>query len=183
MKKLVYAMLMAAAAFAAFADGDDNIVVLVSTAGPDTYKGGETVLDGECYAIVWSSDGVFEGFTAGGEPIDKNDRIVNVGAVATNGHCRAAFEISATLADSLKNGIYAVYLLDTRVKEGETVSPRGLVNGKLAVRNTPAEIVQFAFLVFGQIARLSFGSVLLVMRGGGKFRQFAFFCLSRGNSR
>ena len=53
------------------------------------------------------------------------------------------------------------------------------VNGKLAVRNTPAEIVQLAFLVFGQITRLSFGSVLLVMRGGGKFRQFAFFRLCR----
>lgn len=140
MKKLVCAMLMAAAAIAAFADGDNNIVVLVSTAGPDTYKGGETVLDGECYALVWSSDGVFDGFTADGEPVDKNDRIVNVGAVATNGHCRAAFEISATLADTLKNGIYAVYLLDTRVKDGETVSPRGLVDGKLAVLNGYGEV-------------------------------------------
>ena len=133
-------MLMAAAAIAAFADGDDNVVVLVTTAGPDTYKGGETVLDGECYALVWSSDGVFDGFTAAGEPVDKNDRIVNVGAVAKNGHCRAAFEISATLVDSLKNGVYAIYLLDTRVKEGESVVPRGLVNGKLAVLNGYGEV-------------------------------------------
>ena len=140
MKKLVCAMLMAAAAIAAFADGDDNVVVLVTTAGPDTYKGGETVLDGECYALVWSSDGVFDGFTAAGEPVDKNDRIVNVGAVAKNGHCRAAFEISATLVDSLKNGVYAIYLLDTRVKEGESVVPRGLVNGKLAVLNGYGEV-------------------------------------------
>ena len=142
MKKLVCAMLMTAAVGAAFADGDDNVAVLVSTKGPDCYQNGTTVLDGECYALVWSSDGSFEGFTADGAPADKNDRVVNVGAVAKDGHCRAAFEVPATLATELKDGVYAVYLLDTRVDEGGVVAPRGLVNGKLAVLNGYGEVAQ-----------------------------------------
>ena len=100
MKKLICAMLVAAAS-AAFADGDDNIAVLVSTTGPDCYQNGATVLDGECYALVWSRDGVFEGFTADGAPIDTNDCVVNVGAVARGGRCRAA---SPQTRSSLSSG-------------------------------------------------------------------------------
>lgn len=140
MKKLVCAILIAAAAGAALADGDDNAIVLVSTKGPDRYQSGEPVLDGECYALVWSSDGVFDGFTADGAPVDSHDRIVNVGAVASDGHCRAAFEVPATLAAELKDGVYAVYILDTRVDEGGAIAPRGLVNGKLAVLNGYGEV-------------------------------------------
>ena len=83
MKKLIFAAAMAVA-FGAFADGDDNVAVLVSTTGPDRYLGGEVVMDGECYALVWSKDGVFEGFTADGAPIDANDRVVNVTLVSTS---------------------------------------------------------------------------------------------------
>ena len=51
MKKMMFAAAMAVA-IGAFADGDDNVAVLVSTAGPDRYLGGETVMGGECYALV-----------------------------------------------------------------------------------------------------------------------------------
>ncbi|MBQ6329426.1 MAG: hypothetical protein IJI35_10465, partial [Kiritimatiellae bacterium] len=63
---------------------------------------------------MWSCDGVFVGFTADGAPIDPHDCVVNVGAVARGGRCRAAFEVSASLADKLAGGVYAVYVLDTR---------------------------------------------------------------------
>ena len=69
MKRIMFAAVMAAV-LGAFADGDDNIAVLVSTTGPDCYLSGDVVMDGECYALVWSRNGVFEGFTAGGAPID-----------------------------------------------------------------------------------------------------------------
>ena len=82
MKKLICAMLVAAAS-AAFADGDDDIAVIVSTKGPDTYLGGkDVVMDGECYALVWSSDGAFNGFSADGSALDPADRVVSVGPVA-----------------------------------------------------------------------------------------------------
>ena len=141
MKKMMFAAAMAVA-FGAFADGDDNVAVLVSTAGPDRYLGGETVMDGECYALVWSPDGEFNGFTADGSPIDSNDRIVNVGAVARNGRCKAVFEVKASLAKELANGVYAVYVLDTRVTENGTTKPRGLANGKLAVLNGYGEVAE-----------------------------------------
>lgn len=140
LKSLACAILTTSAAIAAFADGDDNVTVLVSTKGPDCYQGGGTVLDGECYALVWSSDGVFDGFTADGSPVDENDRIVNVGAVARDGRCRAAFEVTASLAAALKDGVYAVYLLDTRVDENGAVAPKGLVDGRLAVLNGYGEV-------------------------------------------
>ena len=141
MKRIMLAAVMAAA-LGAFADGDDNIAVLVSTTGPDCYLGGDVVMDGECYALVWSRDGVFEGFTAGGAPIDTNDCVVNVGAVAKGGRCRAAFEVSASLAAELENGVYAVYVLDTRVTDGGETKPRGLVNGKLVALNGYGEVAE-----------------------------------------
>ncbi len=134
MKKFILAIL-SAASFASFAKGDDNLAVLVSTIGPDRYRGGEIVMDGECYALVWSVDGVFEGFTADGSPMDENDRVVNVGAVARGGRCRAVFEVSADLASRLAGGRYAVYLLDTRVADGGVVKPMGLADGRLPVLN------------------------------------------------
>ena len=142
MKKTLIACWLVAVAATAFAEGDDNTAVLVSTKGPDCYQDGVQVLNGECYALVWSKDGVFDGFTADGAPIDTNDCVVNVGAVAKNGHCRAAFELSASRVTELAGGVYAVYLLDTRVDEGGAVAPRGLVDGKLAVLNGYGEVAE-----------------------------------------
>lgn len=142
MKKTLIVCWLVAVAATAFAEGDDNAAVLVSTRGPDCYQDGAQVLNGECYALVWSKDGVFEGFTADGAPIDTNDCVVNVGAVAKNGHCRAAFELSASLVKELAGGVYAVYLLDTRVAENGATKPRGLVKGKLAVLNGYGEVAE-----------------------------------------
>ena len=140
MKKLMFAAAMAVA-FGAFADGDDNIAVIVSTKGPDHYLGGtEVVMDGECYALVWSPDGVFEGFSADGAPLDAKDRVVNVGAVARKGRCKAVFDVPASLASELAGGFYAVYLLDTRVTENGVTKPRGLVDGKLVALNGYGEV-------------------------------------------
>ena len=48
-----------------------------STPGPDRYADGSLVLDGECYALVWSPKGTaFAGFNADGTVVSSNDRIV-----------------------------------------------------------------------------------------------------------
>ena len=52
----------------------------------------------------------------------------------------SVFEVSATLAERLAGGVYAVYVLDTRVTDGGETKPRGLVNGKLAVLNGYGEV-------------------------------------------
>lgn len=106
------------------------------TKGPDRYADGSVVLDGECYALVWSKDGEFDGFSANGECIDDNDKIVLIAPVAKDGRCpKVLFQVPAAEADALAGGKYAVYILDTRVAEGDAVRPRGTVSGKLALMN------------------------------------------------
>ena len=126
----------------AFADGADDAVVTFSTRGPDCYADGTTVMDGECYALVWSADGVFEGLSANGEPVDSADRVVLVAPFAKDGHCpEVVFQLPASVATSLAKGVYEVLLLDTRVAQSNgTTAPYGTANGKLKVVNGYGEV-------------------------------------------
>ena len=129
---------MALMAAVLFADGADDTLITFSTNGaePDRYADGEAVLDGECYALVWSKDGVFDGLKADGSPVDPEDRMILVAAVADKGHCpEVLFQISADRAASLANGKYGVILLDTREKRGDAVVPRGTTGGRLTMVN------------------------------------------------
>ncbi len=120
----------------AHANSVEDARISFSTQGPDRYADGTVVMDGECYALVWSKDGDFNGFAANGECVDAEDRIVLIAPIAKGGRCpKVLFQIPAAEANELAGGKYAVYLLDTRVAEGETVRPRGTVNGKLALMN------------------------------------------------
>lgn len=80
--KITRAMCMcfALAVAHAFAGNAADTLITFSTcgAGPDRYADGEAVMDGECYALVWSKDGVFEGLQADGVPVDANDKVVLV---------------------------------------------------------------------------------------------------------
>ena len=100
-----------------------------STPGPDRYADGTIVRDGECYALVWSPTGTtFSGFNADGTPVSSRDRVVLAGALALGGRCRdAVFQIPAKEYESLKNGVWAVCLVDTRNLAGV---PVGVKNGK-----------------------------------------------------
>ena len=121
----------------AIADGADDAVVTFSTRGPDRYADGTTVMDGECYALVWSADGVFEGLSANGEPVDPNDTVILVAPYAKDGRCpEILFQIPASEAASLAAGAYEVLLLDTRIaRAGGATAPYGTVNGKLKMVN------------------------------------------------
>ena len=126
-----------------FANGADDTLITFSTKGvePDRYADGTVVLDNECYALVWSKDGIFEGIRADGAPVDSNDKIVLVAAVAHEGHCpEVVFQISAARASELSGGKYGVILLDTRINKGGKVVPRGTVNGKLTMVNGFGEV-------------------------------------------
>ena len=138
MKKKSIALLLLSLGITAvtFANSLGDARLSFSTKGPDRYADGSIVMDGECYALVWSQDGNFEGFSADGECIDGFDRIVLIAPVARDGRCPPVlFQIPEAEAEELKNGQYSVYLLDTRVASGETVRPCGTVNGKLALMN------------------------------------------------
>ena len=143
MKKLMTMLGVAGLAVASYAAVNDTLITF-STPGPDKYMDGSAVLPGECYALVWSQDGNFDGIKADGSTIDPNDKVVLVADIAKQnekgeGYCPLViYQVDAALADTLKDGQYAVYLLDTRVfADDGTKTVGGLdENGKLKAVNT-----------------------------------------------
>lgn len=138
-----FGLMLAAATFAAgaFASYEDNMLIAFSTEG-DTYADGSPVLPGEWYALCWSTDGNFDGITYDCKPLDSNDKIVRVGAFAReleNGQVGCplvVFQIKPdeAKANSLEDGKFCVYLLDTRNAKGDGVA------AKAGDRIGPAEI-------------------------------------------
>ena len=136
MKKLITMIGVAGLAFAATAAIDDALLAF-STVGPDKYADGTTVLDGECYALVWTKNGAtFGGIAADGTAVAETDKIVLLAPVAKDGRCpNVLFQIDSAKADELADGTYGVYLLDTRVVSNGTTKPAGITDGKLSLVN------------------------------------------------
>lgn len=100
MKKALM-ILFACACSAVFA-GANNILVTFSTPGPDKYADGSTVLDGECYALVWTA-------------ADGTETNVLVAPIAKDGRCPPVlFQLDESKAGLYVNGAWSVRLLDTR---------------------------------------------------------------------
>ena len=159
-------MFSAALAFGvALADGADDALITFSTTGaePDRYADGEIVMDGECYALVWSADGLFDGLNADGTPTDPSDKVVLVAPVAKDGHCpEVIFQVDATEAALLSSGQYGVLLLDTRLNVDGVVAPRGIAGGSLAMVNGYGAVAE------GQkIAKSDHATIDALMRGEG----------------
>ncbi len=145
MKKL---MIMAAAmglAVASFAAQNDALLTF-STPGPDKYGDGTTVLDGECYALVWTATGsAFAGLKADGTPVAATDKLILLAPLAKNGACpQTLFQVDAATADALEGkGTYGVYLLDTRVKaEDGTTKLAAIKDGKPVAVNALATVAE-----------------------------------------
>lgn len=85
--RLIVLSLFVCVVAVAFANSVSDARLSFSTKGPDRYADGSVVLDGECYALVWSKDGNFDGFAANGECIDDCDRIVLIAPIAKDGRC------------------------------------------------------------------------------------------------
>ena len=144
MKQMMLAGLMMIG-MSAFAGGADDTLITFSTEGaePDRYADGTPVMDGECYALVWSKDGVFEGLKADGSTIDSEDRILLVAPLARDGHCpEIVFQVTSDIASQLASGKYSVVLLDTRVNTAGVVAPRGLAGGKLNMVNGYGQVTE-----------------------------------------
>lgn len=158
MRNIVCLGLAVMAGFA-FADGADDSLVTFSTVGPDRYADGSLVMDGECYALVWSNDGVFEGLSANGRPVDSNDKVVLIAPVATNGRCPTVlFQIPATLATSLASGVYDVILLDTRVSVNGKTAVTGAPSGSLTLVNGYGTVADGLTIAKGTSAQLNVGA-------------------------
>ena len=115
MKKALLSMVAAMAAVVAFGAQND-LLISFSTKGPDTYADGTTVMAGECYALVWIPEGASgAAIEADGTAAD-GAKIVLVAPIAKNGRCpNVVYRVGAErVASEFKNGVWSVYLLDTR---------------------------------------------------------------------
>ena len=139
MKRLLIAASALATAFTLAAE--EYASVSFETTGPDKYADGETVLDGECCALVWTADGVFEGLNVDGTCIDSADEVVIALPWAKDGAFPATqFNIS-TDSKYLASGELAIYLLDTRKFVDGVAKVSGVdAEGKLVFVNASSKI-------------------------------------------
>ena len=139
MKKLVAIVSMFAAGLLFAIPVPSVDCITFSTVGPDTYADGSTVLDGECYALVWSADGVFEGIKADATPVDTSDKVVFIAPYAKDGKCQT---VVFQIADGfVSGGQFEVLLLDTRkYADGGAVSVGKGVDGKIVVNKAVSAI-------------------------------------------
>ena len=96
MKKLL-SIGCAVMAMGAFAAADD-VLISFSTPGQDKYADGNPVLDGECYALVWTKGAQFGGINTDGTCVNAGDAIVLLAPLAKNGKCPpVVFEIDSAV--------------------------------------------------------------------------------------
>ena len=109
---MAFAAAMSAAAFA----GMNNVTILFSTPGPDTYSDGTPVLDGERYALVWTPNGESFGGINTDATAAGGSKVAVSAPVATGGHCpNVLFQVDEDYAKAnYKGGSWSVVLLDTR---------------------------------------------------------------------
>jgi len=134
-----------------FANNIADTRISFHTEGPDRYSDGTVVLDGESYALVWSKDGQFDGFTASGGCVDAQDKVLLIAPIAKGGRCPSVlFQVPVAQAEELAGGKYAVYLLDTRVIDGGDLTPD---NGNINAYGAATEPLPSDGPTAGEIAR------------------------------
>ena len=139
MKKAL-TILFAVACTAVFA-GANNLLIVFSTPGLDKYADGETVIDGECYALVWTS-------AKGAQ------ETVITAPIAKDGKCPPVlFQLDEAEAAAYTDGTWGVYLLDTRdfAKDatGKTLAGVDAATGEAKKVNTKAAVADALAAVGG----------------------------------
>ena len=135
MKKTLISAFAAVASAAVFA-GMDSVVVTFSTPGPDAYADGTPVLDGECYALVWTPDGEeFAGVNSDGTAAG-GSKVVLAAPIAKDKKCPSVmFEVDEDyVAANYPGGTWSVVLLDTRVFTLDAVTGKPVVDAATGMR-------------------------------------------------
>jgi len=115
MKKKLLSTLLLLAAFAATAD----VAVDMKTTGVDKYNNGDTVLDHEFYALVWTAGSEFSGFNADATLVNPADKLLTAVPYAENGKLpRTSHQILEKDVPGLSKGSLHIVLLDTRNADG-----------------------------------------------------------------
>jgi len=111
-----------AAAFAcatAFA-GMNNLRIMFSTPGPDTYADGTEVKAGERYALVWKANAQAE-FSIAADGTTSGGDVILVYPTREDGHCTPVLfqaDEGWMKEKGYNTGSWSVYLMDTRLADG-----------------------------------------------------------------
>ena len=107
---------IAASAALALGAAQNDLLISFSTKGPDTYADGSTVIDRECYALVWTPKNVESATISADGSASDGAKIVLVAPIARNGRCpKVVYRVDAKRVETeFANGRWSVYLLDTR---------------------------------------------------------------------
>jgi hypothetical protein len=119
MKKLLFIFFSLTVAASVFgADSLSQLTMTISTPGPDCYKDGSRVLDGETYLLVYlKTNAAFKGVLMNGSLADPVNNVIAATARALNGGCAfKAIQFSPNLFPS--TGKWLIALLDTRKADG-----------------------------------------------------------------
>lgn len=114
----------------------NDLLVMFSTKGTDTYADNSEVLDKECYALVWDTYG--EPFSVAADGTTTGGEIVLAAPVAKKGRCpKVLFEVDAGLVKTkyAGGGSWKVYLLDTRRYGANGVTLAPLKDGRPTLVN------------------------------------------------
>ena len=156
MKKLIASLAIVASACAFAAPTDTS--VLFSTVGPDKYADGTIVVDGECYALVWSAD-EFAGIQADCTCVNPADEILAIFPAAKDGKCKLS-KYTLTAEAFNKGGNISLWLLDTRTY---TSNADGSTTVSLATQEstTKVPVVNGAVAVEAavEVAKAGFGGI------------------------
>ena len=152
-RRAVCGVVAALACCSAFAAANDALISF-STKGVDRYADGSAVIDGECYALVWTAAGS-DGAAIAADGSVKGGEIVLTAPVAKGGRCPTVmFEVAADdIETKYKNGTWGVYLLDTRRYGADgSVTLAGASGGRPVAVNA-------AGMVAGSSVKLSSGGI------------------------
>jgi len=118
MKKLLFVFFGLALAGLAFGQSLPTLSMTISTPGPDYYKDGTPVLDGETYLLVYlKTNAVFQGVLMNGSLVDPVNNVVATTAHALNGACLFK-PIQYSTSDFPASGQWTIVMLDTRKADG-----------------------------------------------------------------
>lgn len=156
MKKLLVSTLLTTAALVGFGGAQNDMRVYFETKGPDTYKDGTQVLDGEFYALVWTRADAFAGFNADGSFVNEADEVVAYAPYAKGGRLPFTAEaVPAAKVPDYADGSFAVVSLDTRKADG-TLSAPAVKDG----RRVPSAVNGYATASFVGVQAAAASAVL-----------------------
>lgn len=121
MKKILCMLCTGLFAVPAFSLPGDDQLLLISSCGDVTYSDGAEVPAGEKYAVVWTKNGSgFSGFNVDGTVAGEDSKLIITLSGRKSKLQPVLMQISREFWNSHSNGVYSLYLLDTRLTDAST---------------------------------------------------------------